>query len=239
MQRGHVALQRAVGLHSDEAALCAEALSLRVDDLDVVCVDLRNDHRNVRCPAVGGVVGDDGALELRVFFLQRLDFVFFHIDRAEDKVDHRRDLLRVRLRIHDNEIALGFRNILLHEPLARDGVLVGLARAMGACCKNDRLKPRMLRCQQHEPLPDHARCANDTDFILLHRFSLHFYQSLGLIVPARYTIITDDAGKCVRYRVLDTRTYVHALEHVHHSICSFGCQCESCTVSEELRGDFC
>ena len=212
---------------------------MRVDDLDVVCVDLRHDHRNVRCPAVGGVVGDDGALELRVFFLQRLDLVFFHVDRAEDKVDHRRDLLRVRLRIHDNEIALGFRNILLHEPLARDRVLVGLARAVRACRENDWLEPRMLRCQQHEPLPDHTRCANDTDFILLHTFSLHFYQSLGLIVPARYTIITDDAGKYARRCVLDTRTYVHALEHVHHSICSFGCQCESCTVSEELRGDFC
>ena len=126
-----------------------------------------------------------------------------------------------------------------HEPLARDRVLIGLACTVRACRENDRLKPRMLRRQQHEPLTYHARCTNDTDFILLHTFSLHFYQSLGLIVPAQYTIITDDAGKCARYRVLDTRTYVHALEHVHHSICSFGCQCESCTVSEELRGDFC
>ena len=198
MQRGHVALQRAVGLDGDKAALGAEALALGVDDADVVRIDLGHDHRDVRGVAVSRIIGDDRAFELGIALLERLDLVFFHVDRAEDKVDHRRDLLRVRLRIHDDKIALGFRNVLLHEPLARDRVFIGLARAMGACCKNDRLKPRMLRRQQDESLTDHARCANDTDFILLHTFSLHFYQSLGLIVPARYTIIFSGTWKSVR-----------------------------------------
>ena len=197
MQRGDIALQRAVGLDGDKAALRAEALSLCVDDPDVIGVDLRHDHRNVRRPAVRGVVGDDGALQLCILFFERLDFVFLHIDRAEDKVDHRGNFLCVRFRVHDNQLAFGFRNVLLHEPFARNGVLVCLACAVGAGSEHDRLEPRMLRRQQDEPLTDHARCANDTDFILLHTFSLHFYQSLGLIVPARYTIIFSGTWKSV------------------------------------------
>ena len=95
MQRGNVALERAVGFDRDEAALRAEALALRVDDLDVLRIELRHDHRDVRRAAVGGVVGDDRAFELGIAFFKRLDFILLHVDRAEDKVDHRGDLLGV------------------------------------------------------------------------------------------------------------------------------------------------
>ena len=87
-QRGNVALERAVRFDRDEAALCAEALALRVDDLDVLRIELRHDHRDVRRAAVGGVVGDDRAFELGIAFFKRLDFILLHVDRAEDEVDH-------------------------------------------------------------------------------------------------------------------------------------------------------
>ena len=48
----NVALDRAVRLNSDESSLCAKSLSLSVDELDVVAVNLRDDHRNILCPSV-------------------------------------------------------------------------------------------------------------------------------------------------------------------------------------------
>lgn len=58
MQGRHIALQAAVGLDSNEAALGAQTLALGRDDLNVVRVDLRHDHGNIRGKAVCAVVGD-------------------------------------------------------------------------------------------------------------------------------------------------------------------------------------
>ena len=55
-ERGNIALDGAVGLNGDEAALCTKTLSLTVDNLNVVGVYFRNYHRNVGRPAVGTVV---------------------------------------------------------------------------------------------------------------------------------------------------------------------------------------
>ena len=44
----NVALKGAVGLYGDKAALCAEALSLCVDDFNVVGVDLRHNQMCIR-----------------------------------------------------------------------------------------------------------------------------------------------------------------------------------------------
>ena len=87
MDGGYVALERAIRLDRDEAALCAEAFLLSLDDLSVVGVDLGDYHGNVRCAAVGGVVGDNGALGLCVSFFKSFYLVLLHIYGAEHEVD--------------------------------------------------------------------------------------------------------------------------------------------------------
>ena len=77
MQRGYIALQAAVGLDGDKTAPGAQALALGGDDLDVVSVDLRHDHRDIRRKAMRAVVGDDRAFRLGIGFLQCLDLLFF------------------------------------------------------------------------------------------------------------------------------------------------------------------
>ena len=45
----HIALQAAVGLDRDEAALGTQTLALGRDDLNVVRVDFRHDHGHFDC----------------------------------------------------------------------------------------------------------------------------------------------------------------------------------------------
>jgi hypothetical protein len=53
-------------------------------------------------------------------------------------------------------------------PFSFDRLRVGLACAVRAGGQHDRGEPRVVCRQQHEPLPDHARCANDTNSEFLH-----------------------------------------------------------------------
>ena len=91
----NVALKGAVGFYGDKAALCAEALSLCVDDFNVVGVDLRHNHRHILDATVCAVVGDDRALLFRISFFKGADFVFFHIDGAEYKIDLGDDFVHI------------------------------------------------------------------------------------------------------------------------------------------------
>ena len=70
MQGGYIALQAAIGLDCDEAAFGTQTLALGRDDLNVVRVDLRHDHGNIRGKAVCAVVGDHRALGLCVSLFQ-------------------------------------------------------------------------------------------------------------------------------------------------------------------------
>ena len=58
------------------SALCRVS-ALCVNDTDVVGVDLRYDHRNIRRVAMGRIAGYDWASELAYFLLQCLNLVFF------------------------------------------------------------------------------------------------------------------------------------------------------------------
>ena len=51
-------------------------------------IDFGNYHRDVVCKAVCGVVGHNGAFMLRISLFESLYFVLFHVDRAENEVDH-------------------------------------------------------------------------------------------------------------------------------------------------------
>ena len=86
VQGGNIALQAAVGLDGNKAALGAQALALCGDDFQVVCIDFRHYHRNIRCHAVCTVVGNHRAFCLGVSFFQRFDFVLFHVDCTEHKI---------------------------------------------------------------------------------------------------------------------------------------------------------
>ena len=169
MQGRHIALQAAVGLDRDEAALGTQTLALGRDDLNVVRVDLRHDHGHIRGKAVCAVVGDHRALGLCVSLFQCLDLGLGHIDCAEDEIDLRSDLFHLGGIQHDHLLdALGHRGS--HCPAAANGLLIGLACAAAGRGQRGQLEPGMILKQGHKTLPHHARCANDTNFILFFHF---------------------------------------------------------------------
>ena len=172
MQGGHIALERAVGLHGNEAPLGAQTLALRVDDGDVVGVDLGHYHGHIVGPAVGGVIGDHRALQLGVLLLQGADLVLLHVDGAEHKVHHRGQLLSVRLSVQHHQLLglLGHGNIQC--PAAGQSLLVGLAGTAAAGRDGGELEPGVILHQGDEPLAHHTRAADDTDLELFHDFFL-------------------------------------------------------------------
>ena len=169
MQGGDIALEGAVGFDRHEAPLGAQALALRVDDGDVVGVDLRHHHGHVVGPAVGGVVGDDGALQLGVLFLQGADLFLLHIHGAEAEVHQLRHLLGVGLGVQHHDLLglLGHGDV--QRPAALHGLLVGLAGAAGAGGDGGELEPGVIFHQGDEALAHHARASDDADFVLFHK----------------------------------------------------------------------
>ena len=162
-----VALDGAVRLDCDEAALGAKALFLRGDDGEMLGVYLGDDHRNVRGPAVGAVVGDDGALGLGVLLLEGEDLFLLHIDGGEDKIDVLHHVRNVRGILDDDGLrALGHR--LIERPLSANGLLIGLARAARARRDSSQLEPRVIGDQRDVALTHHAGASYDSDLQFLH-----------------------------------------------------------------------
>ena len=168
MERRDVALQAAVGLDGDEAALRAEALALGGDDFEVLGVYFGHDHGHVGGPAVGAVVGDDGALELGVGLLEGDDLLLLHIHGGEDEIHLRGDGLHVADGVlHDDGLgAFGHGDV--DGPAGADGVLIGLSGAAGAGGDDRQVEPGMPGEQGDETLPHHAGAADDADFELVH-----------------------------------------------------------------------
>ena len=169
MQGGDIALQAAVGLDRDKAALGAQTLALRGDDLDVVGVDLRHNHRDVRGEAVSAVVGDDRALCLSVSLLQSLDLGLGHIDGAEDEVHLRGDLLHLGGIQHDHLLD-ALRHRSGHSPAGADGFLIGLPGAPAGSCQSRQLEPGVIFEQSNETLAHHAGRTDNAHFILFIHF---------------------------------------------------------------------
>ena len=167
VQGGYIALQAAVGLYGNKAALGAKTLALGGDDVDVVGVDLRHDHRHIGGKAVGAVVGNHGAFCLGVGFLQRFDLLFFHIDGAKDKVHLGGDLCHVGGVQHHQLFRL-FGHGGLHQPAAAHSLLIGLAGTAGAGCHSGQAEPRVVFQQGYKTLPYHTGCADDTYIVLFH-----------------------------------------------------------------------
>ena len=161
-----VALDRTVGLHRDEAARRAQPAPLGLDDLCVGRVDLRDDHRDVRRPAVGAVVGHHGRLGAGVVLLQPPELVRGHVDGAEQKV-HAIGHARHVAHVPQHEVPRGIGHGSVEEPAALHGLRVGSTGALRAGGDGRRLKPRVRREQLNEPLTDHPGPAEDPDPELL------------------------------------------------------------------------
>ena len=137
-------------------------------------VDFRNHHGHILRPAVGGVVGNDGAFQSGVLFLQGADFFLFHIHGAETEVHHPGQLFGVRLGIQHHQRLRFLRAGNIQRPAGGDGLPIGFPGASGAGGNGGKLEPGVVFQQGYKPLAYHTRTADDTDFVLLHnRFLLH------------------------------------------------------------------
>ena len=105
-----IGLQRAVGFDGNKAGFRAKAFPLCVNDFRVVCIDFRDDHRNIRRETVRGVGGHNRASEFGIGFFQGFDFIFFHVDCAEDEINRRRDCFHVGNGVMHNEFGKLFRH---------------------------------------------------------------------------------------------------------------------------------
>ena len=172
MQGGNVALEGAVALHGDEAPLGAQALALGLNDFNVLRIQLRHHHRHVVRPAVGGVVGDDGALQLGVPLLQGPDILLLHVHGAEAEVHLGGQFLRVGFRVQDDQ-ALGFiRHGRGHGPAGGRGFLVGFPGAPGAGGYRRQLEPGVVLQKRDETLAHHTGASNDAGLVLFHSMLL-------------------------------------------------------------------
>ena len=164
---GDVALDGAVALDGDEAARGAQALFLRGDDLQVLGVYLGDDHRHVRSPAVGAVVGDDRRLAPGVLLLERQYLLLLHVHGGEDEVHLAGDGSHVRGVLDDDTLcALGHRDV--QRPTLGDGLLVGLARAALTRGDDLQLEPGVVRYKGYKALTHHTGAANDAYFKFFH-----------------------------------------------------------------------
>jgi len=211
MKGGDIALKGAVALDSDEPPLGSQPLSLGLDDRQMLGVDLRHHHGHILCPAVGGVVRNDGTFQLGVGFLQRPDGVLWHIHGAETEIHHTGQLHRVRLSVQHHQGFCGFGAGNIQSPAVTDGLPIGLSRASGAGSDGGELEPGMVFQQGHKPLAHHTRTADDADLIPFHsRFLLR--------VPGKSSIPVE-SGANVYYNILDI--YVHGMCFYTVDICLY------------------
>ena len=152
-----IALDRAVRLNSYESAFCSETFLLELDHIEVLRVDFRNYHRNIRCPAVCTVVGNNRCLCLGILFLDCLDLFFRHINCGEYKVNSSCNFLYL-VDIHNDQFLYCLRHRSIHFPSAAYSLLVGLACASRACCYSNHLKPRVILQKRNESLTNHSSC---------------------------------------------------------------------------------
>ena len=102
-QGGNVALDGAVGFYGDKAFFGSKTLSLGGNDVHMIRIQFRNDHRNIVKAAMRFIVGDNRDLSFGIGLLESQDLFVFHGNGAEYKVHQRRDLIDMG-RVHDDHI---------------------------------------------------------------------------------------------------------------------------------------
>ena len=165
---GNIALNRAVGLDSDEASLCAETLALSLDYLDVLGVYLGHYHGNVGSETMSGVIRYYRALSFSVLLLESLYFVFFHIYCAEAEIYHGCYLLDIRCSVEKNHVLHCCGHGNCHLPAAACCLLIRLTCASRRSGKHLDIEPRVIFEQRCEALSDHARSTDNSNVVLFH-----------------------------------------------------------------------
>ena len=185
MQRRNVALQRAVGLNGDEAALGAQTTALGGDDLNVLGVDLRHNHGHIGSKAVCAVVGYHRALGLGVSLFQSANLVLLHVDGAEHKVNLRGDLFHMGS-VQHHQLLGGLRHGGAHHPMAAHRILIGFTCRAGRSGHRGQMEPGVVLQQGNKPLADHAGRAHNAYTILFHfaTFLSTPRRPAGLTIPA-------------------------------------------------------
>ena len=134
----------------------------------MICIDFRNNHRNVLGKTMCAVVGDNRALQLCVLFFQSTDNVLLHIDSTEGKINLGSKFLCIALCIIQDHIPDIFRNRSCHLPASIHCFRIGLALIAAAGCNCSDSKPRMVCQQGDKALTYHAGCADNADSVILH-----------------------------------------------------------------------
>ena len=158
-----IRLDGAVWFYSNETALCAKSFSLISDHFHMFRIDLRYDHRHIRCPSVCTVVGYNRCLCLSVFFLDLFDLFFCHVHCGENKIYFCSNFFYF-VDIHDNDLFYCFRHWSIHFPAVTNCLFICLTGTSWAGCDRCHLKPRMILQQRDESLSYHTCSTKNTYF---------------------------------------------------------------------------
>ena len=150
-----IALNGAVWFNSDESLSSTKAFLLILDHIKMFRVDFRHYHRHIRCPAMCTVVGNNRSLCLCVFFFDRFDLIFGHVNCGKHKVNSRSNFFYF-INIHNYDILYCFRHWSIHFPSAANSFLICLSSASRACCQSNDLKPRMVFQKRNKSLSYHT-----------------------------------------------------------------------------------
>ena len=163
-------MKRAIGFYRNEAAFCAKAPALGLDDADMPGVNFGYHHGNVRGEAVSAVVGNNRAFGLGVGLFQRFDLILFHIYRTEYKIHLAGDLLHMGCIQHHHVFCrLGHGGG--HGPAAAHSLFIRFACAAARSSQDGQLEPGVVLQQRNKTLTHHTGGADHAHAKILH-FSL-------------------------------------------------------------------
>ena len=157
-QNRRITLDGAVWFYSDESACGSQTFFLRFDNFKVFRINLRHYHRYIRCPSVGTVVGYNRRLRFCIFFFDRFDFLFGHINCGKYKINGGSYFLHF-VYIHNYQFLYSFRHRSVHFPASAYGFFICFSCTSRGCCYGYYFKPRMIFQQRDESLSYHSCCS--------------------------------------------------------------------------------
>ena len=138
-----IALDGAVWFYGNETAFGAKTLFLVFDNFHMFRVYFRHYHRNIRCPAVCAVIGNNRCLCLSIIFLDLFDLFFGHIYCGEYEIDFCCYFLYL-IDIHDNDVFHCLRHWSIHFPTVTNRLFIGFSGTSRTCCNGCHLKPWVI-----------------------------------------------------------------------------------------------
>ena len=155
-----IALDGTVRFYCYEASLGSQTFFLELNHLKVLRIDLRHYHRNIRCPAVCAVVGNNRCFCLCIRIFNRTDLFFCHIYGTEHEINFGCYLLDL-VYVHNGHLLHTLRHRGLHFPASADCLLICFSCRTRACCQRSNLIPRMICQKRDETLTYHTSCSQN------------------------------------------------------------------------------